>query len=59
MKYSILAKKVALLTANIARLCKYWIVTLFFEETANFQQIVQKTDHNIDPRLSSGVFRRA
>jgi hypothetical protein len=30
------AKKLAFLTHNKAKICKFWIITLFFEKNANF-----------------------
>jgi hypothetical protein len=50
------AKKLAFLTRNKAKLCKILIITLVFEENANFfrrklAKIAENCDHNIDPWL--------
>jgi hypothetical protein len=53
----ILAKKLALLTKNKAKLFKNLIVTLVFEKNAIFGRkllkIAENCDHNIDPRRVS------
>jgi hypothetical protein len=48
-----IAKKLAFLTQNKAKLCKILIITLVFEKNANFSpkigKIAENCDHNIDP----------
>jgi hypothetical protein len=47
------AKKLAFLTQNKAKLCKFLIITLVFEKTPIFrrklEEIAENCDHNIDP----------
>jgi hypothetical protein len=48
-----IAKKLAFLTRNKAKLCKILIITLVFEKTPFFRRklakIAENCDHNIDP----------
>jgi hypothetical protein len=51
-----IAKQLAFFTQNKAKLCKILIITLVFEENANFfrrklSKIVENYDYNIDPCL--------
>jgi hypothetical protein len=50
-----IGKKLAFLTQNKAKLCKFLIITLVFEKNAKFfcrklAKIAENYDHNIDPR---------
>jgi hypothetical protein len=50
-----IAKKLAFLTLNKAKLCKILIITLVLEKNAIFTpklaKIAENFDHNMDPRL--------
>jgi hypothetical protein len=50
-----IAKKLAFLTQNKAKLSKILIITLVFKKNANFLpkigKIAENCDHNIDPRF--------